>query len=70
MGLVHTPEECFDDLPDYPYEPQYVDVCGPELAYIDEASDESPLNRSSESDRALVPVPNDERASDMYTEGI
>jgi haloalkane dehalogenase len=40
MGLVTTPEERFDDLSNYPYEPQYVDVGGPEMAYIDEGSGE------------------------------
>ncbi len=40
MGLVHTPEERFDDLSDYPYEVQYVDVGGPEMAYIEEGSGE------------------------------
>ncbi|HET7324057.1 MAG TPA: alpha/beta fold hydrolase, partial [Halococcus sp.] len=38
MGLIQTSEECFDDLPNYPYEAQYVDVGGPEMAYIDEGS--------------------------------
>lgn len=40
MGLVSTPEECFEDLPDYPYKAQYVDVGGPEMAYIEEGSGE------------------------------
>lgn len=35
MGLVSTPEDQFEDLPDYPYQPQYVDVGGPQMAYID-----------------------------------
>lgn len=40
MGLVSTSEEHFADLPEYPYEARYVDVGGPEMAYIDEGTGE------------------------------
>ena len=40
MGLVTTPEERFADIDGYPYDPQYVDVGGPEMAYVDEGSGE------------------------------
>ena len=35
MALTSTPEERFADLPEYDYEPQYVDVGEPEMAYVD-----------------------------------
>jgi len=35
MGLVRAPEERFEELPGYPWEPEYVDVGGPEMAYVD-----------------------------------
>ena len=40
MGLVSTSEERFEDLSDYPYEPQSVDVGGPEMAYVEEGDGE------------------------------
>ena len=39
MGLVRTPDERFEDLPGYQYEVNYVDVGGPEMAYVDEPGD-------------------------------
>ncbi|MGI9220698.1 MAG: hypothetical protein ACR2QS_06650, partial [Woeseiaceae bacterium] len=27
-GVLRTPDECFADLPDFPYEPHYVEVNG------------------------------------------
>ncbi|EMA39212.1 haloalkane dehalogenase [Halococcus hamelinensis] len=38
MALVRTPDDRFEDLPDYPYEANFVDVGGPEMAYVDEGS--------------------------------
>jgi haloalkane dehalogenase len=35
MSLYYTPDERFDDVPDFPYEPTYVDVGGPEMAYVE-----------------------------------
>ena len=35
MALISTPEERFENLPDYDYEPEYVSVGEPEMAYID-----------------------------------
>lgn len=37
MGLVRAPEERFEGLPGYSYDVNYVDVGGPEMAYVDEA---------------------------------
>ncbi|MDX1748080.1 MAG: alpha/beta fold hydrolase [Halobacteriales archaeon] len=34
MTLLRTPEDRFD-VPDYPYEPQYVEVGEPRMAYVD-----------------------------------
>src|SRR6056297_897639 len=39
MGLVRTPDEQFEDLPGYQYDANYVDVGGPEMAYVDEPGD-------------------------------
>lgn len=36
VPFVRTPEERFADLPDFPYEPHYVDVDGLRMAYVDE----------------------------------
>ena len=36
MKALRTPDERFDDLPDYDYEPNYVDVDGLRMHYIDE----------------------------------
>jgi haloalkane dehalogenase len=43
MGLVRAPAERFEDLPEYDYEANYVDVGdgdGPEMAYVDEGAGE------------------------------
>lgn len=40
MTLVSTPGEQFEDVPDYDYEPQYVDVGGPKMGYVDVGSGE------------------------------
>jgi haloalkane dehalogenase len=36
MKALRTPDERFDDLPDYDYEPNYADVDGLRMHYIDE----------------------------------
>lgn len=41
VEFVRTPEECFDDLTDWPYEAQYVEIDGLRQAYVDEGSGES-----------------------------
>jgi haloalkane dehalogenase len=38
MNVFRTPDERFENLPDYPYEPNYVDVDGVRLHHIDEGS--------------------------------
>lgn len=35
MTLISTPEEHFDDLPEFPYDPQYVDVDDAKMAYVE-----------------------------------
>lgn len=40
MSLISTPEERFEDLPGYDYEPEYVSVGDPEMAYLDEGEGE------------------------------
>jgi haloalkane dehalogenase len=35
MALISTPDERFADLPGYDYEPRYVSVGEPEMAYVD-----------------------------------
>ena len=39
MGLVRAPEERFEDLPEYPHDAEYVDVGGPDMAYVDEGGE-------------------------------
>ncbi|MEO1055949.1 MAG: hypothetical protein AAFY28_03460, partial [Actinomycetota bacterium] len=34
--FVRTPDACFDDLPDWPYAPEYVEIDGLRQAYVDE----------------------------------
>lgn len=36
MPLLRTPDERFTDLPDFPFEPRYVDVNGARVHYVDE----------------------------------
>jgi haloalkane dehalogenase len=36
VEFVRTPDRCFEDLPDWPYEPQYVEIDGLRQAYVDE----------------------------------
>ena len=36
VDFLRTPDERFADLPDWPYEPKYVDVDGLRMAYVDE----------------------------------
>ena len=40
MALLRTPEERFADLPGYDYEPDYVEVDGARMAYVDEGGDD------------------------------
>ncbi len=36
VDFVRTPDSCFESLPDWPYEPQYVELDGLRQAYVDE----------------------------------
>ncbi len=38
MGIIRTPDENFDNLPDYPYKPNYLMVDEARVHYIDEGS--------------------------------
>lgn len=40
MSLLRTPEERFTDLPDYPFEPKYVEHNGARMHYVDEGEGE------------------------------
>jgi haloalkane dehalogenase len=35
VEFVRTPDACFENLPDWPYEPQYVEIKGLRQAYVD-----------------------------------
>jgi pimeloyl-ACP methyl ester carboxylesterase len=35
VDFVRTPDACFDDLPDWPYEPDHVEIDGLRQAYVD-----------------------------------
>lgn len=41
VEFVRTPDACFTDLPDWPYEPQYLEIDGLRQAYVDVGSGES-----------------------------
>lgn len=41
VEFVRTPDACFENLPDWPYEPQYVEIDGLRQAYVDVGSGES-----------------------------
>lgn len=42
VDFVRTPDACFDDLPDWPYQPQYVEIDGLRQAYVDEGPTDGP----------------------------
>ncbi len=41
VDFVRTPDDRFDDLPDFPYEPKYAEVDGLRMAYVEEGSGEA-----------------------------
>jgi haloalkane dehalogenase len=41
VEFVRTPDACFENLPDWPYEPHYVEIDGLRQAYVDVGSGES-----------------------------
>jgi haloalkane dehalogenase len=44
MDFLRTPEERFDNLPDFPFEPHYVEVMGLRMHYLDEGpADAAPV---------------------------
>jgi pimeloyl-ACP methyl ester carboxylesterase len=38
VEFVRTPDACFDNIPDWPYEPQYVEIDGMRQAYVEVGS--------------------------------
>lgn len=43
MLLLRTPDERFENLPDFPFEPRYVDINGARVHYVDEGEGETIL---------------------------
>lgn len=44
MTILNTPDHCFENIPDYPYRPNYVDVeQGLRLHYVDEGPKNAPV---------------------------
>ncbi|MEM6368132.1 MAG: haloalkane dehalogenase [Myxococcota bacterium] len=43
IDYVRTPDSCFADLPNWPYEPRYVELDGLRQAYVDEGPAEGPV---------------------------
>ena len=41
VEFVRTPDSCFEDLPDWDYEPKYVEIDGLRQAYVDVGTGES-----------------------------
>ena len=40
MPVIRTPDERFDNLPDFPYQPHFVEINGMHIHYIDEGEGE------------------------------
>ena len=43
VEFVRTPDSCFGDLADWPYEPRYVELDGLRQAYVDEGAADGPV---------------------------
>ena len=43
MPVIRTPDEHFDNLPDFPYEPNYIEVSGLRMHYLDQGDGEAIL---------------------------
>jgi len=43
IEFVRTPDACFEKLPNWPYEPQYVEIDGLRQAYVDEGPVDGPV---------------------------
>lgn len=43
IEFVRTPDACFENLPDWPYAPQYVEIDGLRQAYVDEGPSDGPV---------------------------
>ena len=43
VEFLRTPESCFEDLPDWPYEAKYIEIDGLRQAYVDEGPDKGPV---------------------------
>lgn len=43
MDVLRTPDECFADLPDFPFAPHYVEVDGLRMHYLDEGPADAPV---------------------------
>mgnify|MGYP000067759531 CR=1 FL=1 len=41
MPLIRTPEERFQNLPGFPFEPKYIEIEGKRVHYVDEGSGET-----------------------------
>ncbi|MDO0977259.1 haloalkane dehalogenase [Mycolicibacterium frederiksbergense] len=43
MDVLRTPDECFADLPDFPFAPHYVEVDGLRVHHLDEGRPDAPV---------------------------
>ncbi|MGK2868137.1 MAG: haloalkane dehalogenase, partial [Mycobacterium sp.] len=43
MDVLRTPDECFTDLPDFPFAPHYLEVDGLRVHYLDEGPADGPV---------------------------
>jgi len=43
METLRTPDHCFEALPDYPFDPHYLDINGLRVHYVDEGSHDSEI---------------------------
>jgi haloalkane dehalogenase len=61
MDVYRTPEERFEDLPDYPFEPHYAEIDGMRMHYLDEGQGDPILLLHGEPDwsylyRKMIPI--------------
>ncbi len=43
MDMLRTPDERFENLPDFPYQPHYLEIEGARVHYVDEGQGETIL---------------------------
>ena len=42
MKILRTPDQCFENLPDYSFSPNYIEIDGLRIHYVDEGPPDAP----------------------------